>query len=342
MKEKIQWLDVKEKPIEIKGLAWFEEEKIFRRLPAKSQFQIPEAVDELANHTAGGVARFQTDSRFLKIKVELRAIVNMMHMPATGHSGVDCYIGEPKKQTYCSTAIPLPDNKIYERELFRFNEKKIRSIDLYFPLYNGVNKASIGIENGAKIKKPEPYPVKRRIVVYGTSITQGGCASRPGMAYTNILSRWLGVEFINLGFSGSGKGEPELAHLITMIDDVRCIILDYQANAGIEGYISTLPAFVKILREKFRKIPIVIISRPAVAGWFFDRKAKNNYMRGYRFQEKFVRELRAKGDTSIFSYCGRKLFEKMWQESTVDGGHPTDLGFLTMAQALYPIMKKIM
>ncbi|MGC8805697.1 MAG: SGNH/GDSL hydrolase family protein [Candidatus Ratteibacteria bacterium] len=341
MEEKIQWLSVKENVFEIKGLAWFEKEKIFRRLPEKSQFQIPQAVDYLANNTAGALVRFKTDSQSLWVKVNLREVVNMMHMPATGHSGFDCYIGEPKKETYCSTAIPVAGSQTYERQLIKFAEKKIRHITLYFPLYNGVHDVWVGIDASAKITRPMRLPVKGKIVVYGTSITQGGCASRPGMAYTNILSRWLGVEFINLGFSGSGKGEPELAHLISMIDDVRCIILDYQANAGVEGYISTLPAFVEILRKKFQKIPMIVISRPAVSGWFFDKKAKNDYMKGYRFQEKLVKELRRNGDKLIFSYCGSKLFAKMWQESTVDGGHPTDLGFMTMAQALYPIMKKL-
>ncbi|MCM8817480.1 MAG: SGNH/GDSL hydrolase family protein [Candidatus Omnitrophica bacterium] len=340
MEEKIEWFCPKEKPFEIKGFAWFDKEKLYRRLPEKPSYKIPEAVDYLANNTAGGVIRFKTDSKSLWIRVKLRELVNMPHMPATAHSGFDCYIGKPRKETYLTTAIFVGSIE-YEKKLFQFEKKEKRDITLYFPLYNGVNEVHIGIDPDAKIFKPEPFPLKGRIVIYGTSITQGGCASRPGMAYTNILSRWIGIELINLGFSGSGKGEPELANLITMIKDVRCIILDYQANAGIDGYISTLPEFVKILRSKFRDIPLIIISRPGVSGWFFDRKTRNSHMKAYRFQEKFVKELRRQGDRKIFSYNGTELFRDMWQESTVDGVHPTDLGFMTMAKALHQVIKSL-
>lgn len=334
------WLEPKEKPFQINGFAWFDREKIFRRLPEKPEYKIPESVDILANHTAGGLIRFRTDSKFLILKVKLRELSRMPHMPATGQSGFDCYIGKSTKETYCSTAIPDVNSLEYERKLFQFEKKEIRDVSLYFPLYMGVGGVWVGIENGSNVLEPLPFKKKGRIVVYGTSITQGGCASRPGMAYTNILSRWLGIEFINLGFSGSGKGEKELALLITEIDNVRCIVLDYQANAGIEGYIATLPDFVKILRSRFKKTPIIILSRPAVSSWFFDKGLKKNWMKGFKFQEDFVRKLN-KQDNNIFSYDGSKLFSEMWQESTVDGAHPTDLGFLTMAKALYPVLKAI-
>lgn len=340
MEEKIIWLNPKEKPFEVRGFAWFDKEKIYRRLPQKFPYKIPQAVDELADCTVGGLIRFKTDSRFLCVRVVLKNTISMPHMPATGSSGFDCYIGRPGKQTYCSTAIPEMGKKDYERMLFQFEKAITRDITLYFPLYNGVNKLLIGIEEGSRILKPEPFPLKGRVVVYGTSITQGGCASRPAMAYTNILSRWLGIEFINLGFSGSGKGEPELAHLVTMIKDVRCVVLDYQANAAIEGYISTLPEFVKILRSRFKNVPLIILSRPGVAGWFFDRKTKDKMDRLYEFQEKLVRSYRIQGDKKIFSHCGAEIFKDMWQESTVDGAHPTDPGFMTMAKKLLPIIKK--
>ncbi len=338
--EETVWLSPLEKPFEIKGFAWFDKERIYRRLPKNSQFKIPESVDYLANNTAGGVIRFRTDSRILMLRTRISELSGMPHMPATGQSGFDCYIGESTKEIYCSTAIPDVNNKEYERKLFQFGDKKIKNIGLYFPLYMGVDEVLVGIEKNAKIAKPSPFIEKGRIVAYGTSITQGGCASRPGMAYTNILSRWLGIEFINLGFSGSGKGEPELAHLITMISNVRCILLDYQANTDYQRYLTTLPEFVKILRKRFKKIPIIIISRPPVSIWAFDKKTKDIWMKGYRFQEKFAKQMNKQGDGLIFSYNGSVLFKKMWQESTVDGGHPTDLGFLTIAKALYPILKR--
>lgn len=338
----IKWLKPDKEPFEINGFAYFEKEKMYRRLPKNPQHKIPESVDYLANNTAGGLIRFKTDSRILMIRVKLRELSRMSHMPATGQSGFDCYIGKSTKETYCSTAIPDINSQNYERKFFQFEKKLLRDINIYFPLYMGVDEVLLGIEKNSKLEKPSPFKEKGRIVAYGTSITQGGCASRPGMAYTNILSRWLGIEFINLGFSGSGKGEPELAHLITMISGVRCIILDYQANTNYQRYSTTLPEFVKILRGKFINTPILIVSRPAASMWVFDKKTKNIWIKGYKFQQKFVNKLNKQGDCLIYSYNGNVLFNEMWQESTVDGTHPTDLGFLTMAKALFPILKNIL
>ncbi|OQB73353.1 MAG: hypothetical protein BWX89_01009 [candidate division TA06 bacterium ADurb.Bin131] len=340
MEKEILWLRPDEKPFEINGFAWFDKEKIYRRLPENPQYKIPEAVDYLADNTSGGVIRFRTDSDVLMIKVKIKEVSGMPHMPASGQSGFDCYIGKSTKEVYCSTAIPDINSKEYERKFFQFEKKEFRDISLYFPLYMGVEDVLVGIEKNSKVAKPSQFKEKGRIVAYGTSITQGGCASRPAMGYTNILSRWLGIEFINLGFSGSGKGEPELAHLITMISKVRCIILDYQANTDYQRYITTLPEFVKILRNRFKDIPIIIISRTPVSIWAFDKKAKTQWEKGYKFQDKFVKEMNKQGDRLIFSYNGSVLFKEIWQESTVDGGHPTDLGFLTMAKALYPILKR--
>src|SRR5690606_269350 len=100
-----------------------------------------------------------------------------------------------------------------------------------------------------------------RLVVYGTSITQGGCASRPGMAYPSILARRLGIETLNLGFSGNGRGEPEVAHILAQLENVSCFILDYESNVPVaEDLRTTLTAFIPILRERHPDVPIIVIS----------------------------------------------------------------------------------
>jgi hypothetical protein len=76
---------------------------------------------------------------------------------------------------------------------------------------------------------PLPLNKKKPIVVYGTSIAQGACASRPGMAWTAILGRRMNIPLINLGFSGNGKLEKEMLDLIAEID-AEVYILDCLQN----------------------------------------------------------------------------------------------------------------
>ncbi|MGO4276553.1 SGNH/GDSL hydrolase family protein, partial [Paenibacillus sp. TAF58] len=167
---------------------------------------------------------------------------NMYHMTATGQCGFDCYIGGPGEQLYYSTTVYDHTLAEYEAVIFKDMAREYRIMTLNFPLYQGVEEVWIGLDQEAQIDPPQPYDSSKKIIVYGTSITQGGCASRPGMAYTNILSRRFNREFLNLGFSGNGKGEPELAQILSDIPDPACLILDYEANCvSTEMLQTTLP-----------------------------------------------------------------------------------------------------
>ncbi len=206
----IIWFDTYEKSFEIVGFEWFEKDSVLRRLPVKPDWEIRKAVDQLANHTAGGQVRFRTDSKRILIRVELRERSGMYHMPATGQSGFDLYMLDSGIQKYLKTTRFPHDTIRYEDELFNDNQKQLRSFTLNFPLYNGLNSVQIGLEDGAVLEAPHPFKLPGKFVIYGTSITQGGCVARPGMAYSNIISRKLDVQFVNLGFSGNGRGDPDL------------------------------------------------------------------------------------------------------------------------------------
>jgi lysophospholipase L1-like esterase len=162
------------------------------------------------------------------------------------------------------------------------------------------------------------------------------------MAWTNILSRRLNVEVINLGFSGSGKGEPEVAEAIAEIPNPACYILDYEANAGTEGLKKTLAEFVRILRRDHPKTPILVLSRvlPA-ADLFFEAGARDNAERR-DFQRATVLERRKAGDANIFFIDGAGLMGTDFEECTVDGAHPTDLGFMRIADGLTAPLRMIL
>ncbi len=340
----IEWHSPKSAPIRLAGMAWFAQDGLYRRMPSRPKHPLPEGVNSLANHTAGVQAQFRTDSKRVIVKVKLAGPANMYHMPATGQCGFDCYVGtEGASPRYAKTIRYDHTLHAYESALFEMESSEMRNVIVNFPLYQGVEELSIGLDRGAQLLAPPPYATPGRVVCYGTSITHGGCASRPGMAYTNILSRRLDMEFINLGFSGSGRGEPEVAKTIAEIRNVACIVLDYEANSpSLESLMKTLPEFIRILRRSHRATPILVLSRPLFAADLFSATSRKSLDERREFQRGTVAQLRKRGDRRIFFMDGADLMGEDFEECTVDGVHPTDLGFMRMANALTPVLKKIL
>jgi lysophospholipase L1-like esterase len=329
----IVWLDPRDAPFELDGFAWIEQDGVYRRLPVHPDWEIRDEVDQLANHTAGGQIRFSTNSRRLLIRVKLMERSGMYHMAATGQSGFDLYVQDGQNKRYVSTTRFPHDTIQYQVELFNVKDQEMRSFILNFPLYNGVASVSIGMEKESDIKEPPPFGFVGKIVIYGTSITQGGCVARPGMAYSNILSRRLDAAFVNLGFSGNGRGEPALAHLINQISGVTLIILDYEANAN-ETIVNTLGPFVDILREKHPDTPILIMSKIRYTSATAGSPAHQLLMENRDFQRTLVEKRNTAGDYNIFFLDGSTVLGEDYSECTVDGSHPTDLGSMRIADAL--------
>ena len=338
-----QWLDPTESPFRLVGFAWFAQDRVYRRLPLKPRWPLPAGVNSLANCTAGGQIQFRTASPRVAVKVELAGPSGMYHMPATGQSGFDCYLGPPKKTLYRSTAKFGPAEKKYECALYDFPETDPLNVTLNFPLYQGVRSVEVGVEPGASVEAPPPYDDPRPIIVYGTSITQGGCAARPGLCYTNILSRRLNRPFINLGFSGSGRGEPEVARVVAEIPDPAAFVLDYEANAGSNNILqNTLEPFIAILREAHPETPILVVSRTRTSGEMFSQAALEGTRARREFQRETVKRLRAEGDDRVFFHDGGELMGEDFHECTVDGGHPHSMGFWLMAKGLAPVMERVL
>ena len=337
---------IKSKKFKIKGLAFFEKEHKYFRLPTDCKDKVSEAVYWLANHPSGGQIRFRTNAKKIVVKIENTGDYQMCHMPATSQQGVDLYykLKGQKKYTFFECAkfnIPTVE---FESPLFDSDEKMDKDIIINLPLYEGLGKILIGIEADAKIYKAKERKDKEKIVYYGTSITQGGCVSRPGLSFTNILSRKLNTEFINLGFSGSGLGEPELAEIITQIDNVKMIVLDYEGNGGCTGHLEKyMEEFIDILRKKWPIIPIVIITKTWFTNYVFLQNEVAARKRLYDFQLNVVNQRNAKGDNNIYFIDGSKLFgNEDIDECLIDGIHPGDLGFYRIAKNLEPKLKKIL
>jgi len=338
------WMSPKEKPFRLSGFPWFEQDQVYRRLPVQPNYPIRPEVQQLSKSTAGGQIAFRTDSARLAIRVKLSGKANMYHMPSTGQCGFDLYFGETGDQHFYSISRYDHTKLEYEVMMYQFPQKELRSVTLNFPLYQGVEEVEIGIDPGAEVIAPVPYANNRKVIIYGTSITQGGCATRPGMAYTNILSRRIPMEFINEGFSGNGRGDPEVARVLSEISDPALLVLDYEANAGeVDLLRKTLPEFIRIYREAHPDVPILVLSKIQFGRERFEPALLQKRMDMMQVEMETVESYRRQGDANIHFFDGTALLgTDSYYECTVDGVHPTDLGFLRMADTLTPVLQELL
>lgn len=340
-KAPVLWHQPDRAPFRLSGFAWYAQERMYRRLPRKPADALPKAVDDLANNTAGGQASFTTNSRILKLDAELAGTVTMDHMAPTGSRGFDVYVGLPRRQRFLAVTRFAVKDKACEVVLFQSKQARWRTFTINFPLYQGVRKLRIGLEASALIKAPPPFASRRPIVIYGTSITQGGCAARPGMVFTNILGRRLNAEVINLGFSGSGQAELEVARTIATIPDPALLIMDCDANCSDDILKNRLPEFIAILRAAHPKTPILVVSRIRFAACWVDPHAERLRKKRMNFQRHLVERRQKQGDRHIHFLDGGSILGKDGDECTVDGVHATDLGFFRMAEGMEPVIRRL-
>lgn len=341
----VVWYSPDDAPMVLSGVRFRKPGGEFRRLPENPS--IPDAVNFLASHTAGMQLRFVSNTSKIRLRVQLFRPSRMDHMAAIGAFGFDFYCDNPGPLTFrgAGRISSLKDDD-YECDLVRKPLSPVmRNIVINFPLYSGIKKLEIALDAGADVAPPLPWADPKPIVVYGTSITQGGCASRPGMAYTNILSRRMNREFLNYGFSGNGKGEPEMAQQLSEIPDPALYLLDYEANARA-GMITTLGKFIDILRCRHKNVPIVVLSglrfNEVWEGFTEPADVVKKKLEIKEFQANEVSLRRQAGDKNIYFLDGETLRGQWWSEASVDGCHQTDLGFLLMANTIEPFLKSLL
>lgn len=329
-REGLRFYDVTKTPeMSVHGV--FYDGECFRRVPAEVADKVSEGVAGLCRCTAGGRVRFVTDSPFIAINTKLCAQQRMPHMAFAGSVGFDMYVDRRYHGTFMPPVASTPG---YESILNVSGGEHL--IEINMPLYGGVTEFYIGLHENSTLKNPPEYSIKEPIVYYGSSITQGGCASRPGNSYQNIITRVLDAEQINLGFSGNAKGETAVAEYIASLS-MSAFVLDYDHNAPSNEHLKeTHYPFYKTVREKHPDLPIVLLTRPKFHLAPFEVERLEIVRATY---ERALTE----GDKNIYFIPGPELISPETVETaTVDGVHPNDSGFVSMATKLQEVLKGIL
>jgi len=329
---KVLWYDILDLGLE--GRGWMETKTPYDRLPAAAEGKVPPAVWNLSLNSAGMCVRFVTDATAIQAHWVLRSkTLAMNHMPATGVSGLDLYVRTPDKG-WRWVAVGRPESTDNTAALTSGLPAGEREFMLYLPLYNGVASVKLGIAKEAKLGKAPARAAERSrpVLFYGTSITQGGCASRPGMVHTAILGRRLEVPVINLGFSGNGRMEAVMGEFMAQLDPL-VYVLECVPNMGAAEITERVEPFVRILRQAHPTTPILLVEDRTYANAFINpaQRSRNDTSR-VAYKAAYERLLAA-GVSGLHYLAGEDLIGADG-EATVDGSHPTDLGFVRQADAM--------
>lgn len=322
--------DVRQKPFTIYGLYEPLTEPEFKRMPDDVAASVSPEVATLARNTAGGRIRFCTDSMYVAIRAELQNICRVPHMPLSCSAGFDLYIDVPGEGSRFRKSF-MPAYNItdgYESKI-DFYEKKMRYLTINLPPYTDVKNLWIGLQKDATVGEGLKYRNELPVVYYGSSITQGACASRPGNSYQNILARRLNLDYRNFGFSGAGKAEePMLDYLASL--PMMAFVCDYDHNASNPEYLRNTHLNVyKKIRAAHPEIPFIMISRSD-----FDCAYNENILRRDVIMDTY-RYARAQGDRNVYYIDGASVYRGPYSEMcTIDGVHPGDLGFALIADAI--------
>lgn len=334
VKEGLAFYNIDSAPFRIYGI--FREGDRYRRMPEAVAKSVSEGVHFLHANTAGGRVRFKTDSTRVSIIARLDKHGKMPHFALTGAVGFDLYVKNDDGYNYVRTYVPTFDITGDYEGTIPFGSREMRDITINFPLYTDVKELLIGIDEDATLAEGDTYAPAAPMVYYGSSITQGGCASRAGTAYQGFICRRFDRDFVNLGFSGNAKGEDEMIEYLAGME-MSMFIEDYDYNAPTAEHLAaTHEKLFKAVRDTHPDIPVIFMSRPKyyLTGEDEDRERLEIIRTTYNNAIE-------SGDKNVYLLTGSQLMEMAKNEGTVDNCHPTDLGFASMAKALGDLMETI-
>jgi hypothetical protein len=338
-KYKLRWYDAKD--LRVEGRGYSDVKSYYDRLPAKAEGVVRDPVWVLSRNSSGMCVWFDADTPQIAVRWTLLSPnYSLPHMADTGANGVDLY-GKAADGTWRWIAVGKPSGAESVAVLSTTLPAGMRTYRVYLPLYNGVTKVQIGLPAKAKIAQASDSTLEKKpVVFYGTSIMQGACASRTGMAQSSIIGRRLGVPVINLGFSGNGKMEPEIGKLLAELDPA-VYVLDALPNCDAKEVAERTEPLVRTLREAHPETPIVLVEDRTYADSYWNpSRLERNVTSRKEYKAAYERLVKAGVKGLTYVEGGQLLRED--GEDTVDGSHPTDLGFMRYADVLAPIIKPLL
>ena len=324
--------DVRNAPFAIRGV--FYEGNRFRRMPKAVAATVNGGVLHLSLHTSGGRVFFSTDSECIALTCTRPDFWAMGHMARTGNGGFTLYERRGGRWVFRATFVPPASPEGFS-SIVDLGDKAPRELMLQMPLYAPISSLLVGISDGSELRSCKTlYEREKPIVFYGSSITQGGCASSAGSDYAGRVSRYFDTDYINLGFSGSARGEDVIADYIKDLP-MSLFVLDYDHNAAnVEELKNTHEKLYKKVRGVHPEIPIIIMSRPK---YYLNPEEEERLSIIKATYENAL----SRGE-KVYFLDGRMLMEFAGDEGTVDNCHPTDYGFASMAKSIIDVMKGIL
>ena len=330
--------DVWETPCRIYGLA-DNGKGVFERLPLSLFPRLSQSLQNLSGRLAGACVRFSTDAEEMAVLWELKTGANMGHFAPCGISGMELFEETDHGTVQITNLIPVLEEggrcRLCQNRYFKL-PGGLRNYVLYLPLYNGLRSLVFGLPPEAVLGPGRTPRVEKPVVFYGSSVTEGGCASKAGSCHATILARRLDAALVNMGLSGNAKGEPEIAEYLATLD-MSLFVYEYDYNAPTAEHLAaTHEPFFRIIRKARPFVPVVMVSRTGGKQTADAERRREIILTTYRHA------LDA-GDRNVYYIDGSTLFgEKDRDLCTVDGAHPTDIGFLRMADGMEPLLRKLL
>lgn len=313
----------------------------YQRYPDALKDSVVAQLWNTATNSAGLGIRFRSDSKTIAVRYRLMYGTSMNHMADTGKKGLDLYALEDDGWCFVNSWRPAKGNQ-QEGVIVRNMDGNMREYTLYLPLYDGIENLEIGVEEEARLERPEvdsPRSDRGKLVFYGSSIMQGGCASRTGMCATNIIQRELDVECVNAGNSGQAKLYAPMANLLASMENVMAFIIDPVPNCT-QGQCDTLTCrFIRTIRKAHPDVPVIMVEGPLYPRGNYDLELGENLRKKNEiFYAKYL-ELKAENPKGLY-YVHSDGLQAEGDEGTVDSVHLTDYGFRAYADVLIPAIRK--
>ena len=320
-------LNIKDAPIKVFGIPFFDKKKVFERIPLEIREGI-KSLEFLGKRCPGARVGFKTDAAEFTVRMSFKTFSVDAGMSIFAAHSANVMLGERQNSEYIGHVCPPDYNTKKFEKTFKKNDK-MEEVTVWLPRNEELDEVELVFPDDARVEAPTPYN-------YGSSITEGGCSTGVTLGYNALLSRWLDLDYYNFGFSGSAKGELEIADYINTID-FSVFIMDYDHNAwNCDELKRTHEPFFKRIREKNPDTPVLFLTRPNF--YHTDDSAERREI----VRETYENAVK-NGDKNVYFIDGETFFgEKDRTLCTVDLTHPNDIGFYRMAEVIYPVMKEIL